>query len=350
MSSKADTKKVVIAALAGNLAIAVCKFVAAFLSGSAATMAEAVHSVADSGNQALLLLGMTLAAKPPTEKYPFGRDGELYFWPFVVALILFSVGGAFAIYEGIHHLTSGVNEEVRRIDHTFFGVHLEFSSSLINYAVLGTSFFFEAMSFRVAYREFKVMAKGKPLLQTFFDARDPTIPLVLAEDTTALVGLGIALLAVILRGVTGQSFWDALGSLLIGILLGGVSIALALVTHGLLIGKTAPSDDHADVLALTEDTEGVEKVTQLLSVHIGPEVVVLALKAAFKPGISVEEVEDITNEIERRIRSHLPRMRKIFIEVDSKGNGRGVEAARAILAQREKAGLPRISMTPAEEP
>lgn len=350
MSSKADTKKVVIAALAGNLAIAVCKFAAAFLSGSASTMAEAVHSVADSGNQALLLLGMTLAAKPATEKYPFGRNGELYFWPFVVALILFSVGGAFAIYEGIHHLTSGVNEEVRRIDHTFFGVHLEFSSSLINYAVLGTSFFFEAMSFRVAYGEFKVMAKGKPLLRTFFDARDPTIPLVLAEDTTALVGLGIALLAVILRGITGQSFWDALGSLLIGILLGGVSIALALVTHGLLIGKTAPSDDHADVLALTEDTEGVARVTQLLSVHIGPDVVVLALKAAFKPGISVEEVEDITNEIERRIRSHLPRMRKIFIEVDSKGNGRGIEAARAILAQREKDGLPRISMTPAEEP
>lgn len=349
-ASKADTKKVVVAALAGNLAIAACKFVAAFLSGSTATLAEAVHSVADSGNQALLLLGITLAAKPANEKYPFGREGELYFWPFVVALILFSVGGAFAIYEGISHLTAGVNEEVRRIDTTVLGVHLDFSTNIINYAVLGTSFFFEAMSFRVAYGEFKVLAKGKPLLQAFFDARDPTIPLVLAEDTTALLGLGIALLAVILRGMTGRSFWDALGSLLIGVLLGGVSIALASVTHGLLIGKTAPSDDHADVLALTEGTDGVEGVTQLLSVHLGPEVVVLTMKVAFAPGTLVEKVEDITNEIERRIRAHMPRMRKIFIEVDSKGDGRGIESARAILAEREKAGLPRVSTQAAAEP
>ena len=348
--SKADTKKVVVAALAGNLAIATCKFVAAFLSGSTATLAEAVHSVADSGNQALLLLGMTLAAKPSSEKYPFGRAGELYFWPFVVALILFSVGGAFAIYEGVVHLTAGVNEEVRRIDYTVFGVHLNFSTSIINYAVLGTSFFFEAMSFRVAYGEFKVLAKGKPLLKAFFDARDPTIPLVLAEDTTALFGLGIALLAVVLRGITGHSFWDALGSLLIGILLGAVSIALASVTHGLLIGQTAPTDDHADVLALTEGTPGVARVTQLLSVHLGPEVVVLTMKVAFEPGTTVAEVEDITNEIERRIRAHMSRMRKIFIEVDSKGDGRGVDAARAILAEREKAGLPRVSTPVAVEP
>jgi cation diffusion facilitator family transporter len=348
--SKPDTKKVVIAALAGNLAIAACKFGAAAVSGSTATLAEAVHSVADSGNQALLLLGMTLAAKPPSEKYPFGREGELYFWPFVVSLILFSIGGAFAIYEGIVHLNVGANEAVRRVDYTVLGVHLDFSSNIVNYAVLGTSFFFEALSFRVAYGEFKVLAKGKPLLQAFFDARDPTIPLVLAEDTTALFGLGIALFAVILRGVTGHSFWDALGSLLIGILLGGVSIALASVTHGLLIGKTAPTDDHADVLALAEGTPGVARLTQLLSVHLGPEVVVLTMKVAFAPGIPVEQVEDITNEIERRIRAEMPRMRKIFIEPDSKGDDRGIGPARAILAERERKGLPRISLHPAEPP
>ncbi len=348
MSGKADSKKVVIAALAGNLAIAACKFVAAFVSHSTATMAEAVHSLADSGNQALLLLAIALAARPANEKYPFGRASELYFWPFIVALILFSVGGAFATYSGIQHLREAGEENMSMIDQTIFGVHFFFSSNVLNYVVLGLSFFFEAMSFRVAYREFKLMAKGKTLIRTFFDARDPTIPLVLAEDTTALIGLGIALAAVVLRGITGHSFWDALGSVLIGILLGIVSISLAWVTHGLLIGETAPVDDHADVVAITEETPGVDKVTQILSVHLGPEVVVLALKVGFARNMIVHEVEDLTDEIERRIRKHLPRMRKIFIEADSRGDGRGMEPVRRTLAEREKLGLPKI--TPSDEP
>ncbi len=345
MSGKADSKKVVVAALAGNLAIAACKFTAAFVSSSTATMAEAVHSVADSGNQALLLLAIALAARPANEKYPFGRASELYFWPFVVALILFSVGGAFASYTGIQHLSSPTEEEIAMIDRTVLGVHLHFSSNILNYVVLGLSFFFEAMSFRVAFREFKVMAKGRTLLRTFFDARDPTIPLVLAEDTTALFGLGIALLAVILHGITGHAFWDALGSVLIGILLGVVSIMLAWVTHGLLIGETAPVDDHADVVAITEDTQGVTEVTQILSVHLGPEVVVLALKVAFDRKLLVGEVEDLTDEIERRIRVYLPRMRKIFIEADARGDKRGMKQVRQVLAERAKLGLPKISAT-----
>ncbi len=348
MSGKADSKKVVIAALAGNLAIAACKFTAAFISASTATMAEAVHSLADSGNQALLLLAIALAARPPNEKYPFGRASELYFWPFIVALILFSVGGAFATYSGIQHLRVAGEENMTMVDQTIFGVHFFFSSNVLNYVVLGLSFFFEAMSFRVAFREFKLMAKGKTLIRTFFDARDPTIPLVLAEDTTALIGLGIALAAVVLRGITGHSFWDALGSVLIGILLGIVSISLAWVTHGLLIGETAPVDDHADVVAITEETPGVDKVTQILSVHLGPEVVVLALKVGFARNMIVHEVEDLTDEIERRIRKHLPRMRKIFIEADSRGDGRGMEPVRRTLAEREKLGLPKI--TPSDEP
>lgn len=348
MSGKADSKKVVIAALAGNLAIAACKFTAAFVSQSTATMAEAVHSLADSGNQALLLLAIALAARPANEKYPFGRASELYFWPFIVALILFSVGGAFATYSGIQHLRVAGEENMTMIDQTIFGVHFFFSSNVLNYVVLGLSFFFEAMSFRVAFREFKLMAKGKTIVRAFFDARDPTIPLVLAEDTTALIGLGIALGAVILRGVTGHSFWDALGSVLIGILLGIVSISLAWVTHGLLIGETAPVDDHADVVAIAEETPGVDKVTQILSVHLGPEVVVLALKVGFARNMIVHEVEDLTDEVERRIRKHLPRMRKIFIEADSKGDGRGMEPVRRTLAEREKLGLPKI--TPSDEP
>ncbi len=323
----ADSRKVVVAALAGNLAIAACKFTAALASGSPATLAEAVHSVADSGNEALLLVGLALAARPADDRYPFGRASELYFWPFVVALILFSVGGAFAMYEGLHHLLGHHEEPLRMIDHTVLGVHLHFSSNVLNYAVLGTSFFFEALSFRVAFREFRVLAKGRPLREAFLEARDPTIPLVLAEDTTALVGLALALTAVVLRGLTGQAFWDALGSLLIGGLLAVVAVTLAWVTHGLLIGKSASPEDHAEVVALCEGTEGVERVTQVLSVHLGPDVVILALKLAFAPETTVEVVEDVTNEIERRIRKKLPQMRKIFIEVDAHGDGRGLAPA-----------------------
>ena len=325
--SAEGSRKVVLAALAGNLAIAACKFGAALVSGSTATLAEAVHSVADSGNQALLLVGIALAARPADERYPFGRASELYFWPFVVALILFSVGGAFAVYEGVHQMLSHGGDELHVIDRTVFGVHLRFSSNVVNYVVLGTSCLFEAMSFRVAFREFKHTAGGKPVLRAFFDARDPTVPLVLAEDTTALIGLSLALAAVVLRGVTGVAFWDSLGSILIGVLLCAVAAMLAYVTHGLLIGKSASDEDHARVRAIAEATDGVDRVTQMLSVHLGPEVVVLALKIAFTPGTTVEAVEELTNEMERRIREEMPRMRKIFIEVDAHGDGRGLKPA-----------------------
>ncbi len=321
--STEGSRKVVIAALAGNLAIAACKFVAAMVSGSTATLAEAIHSVADSGNQALLLLGIHLASKPASSKHPFGRAGELYFWPFIVALVLFSLGGAFAVYEGVRHLVDGV-EPIRIIEHDVLGVHVRFSSNVASYVVLGTSFLFEALSFRVAFREMRATTRGKPLLRALLDARDPTVPLVLAEDTTALVGLSLALLAVFLRVATGLSFWDPLGSVLIGVLLASVAALLAWVTHGLLIGKSATDEDHARVVELAEGTKGVERVTQLLSVHLGPDVVVLALKVAFTPNTTVESVEDTTNEMELRIRKELPRMRKIFIEVDSRGDGRGL--------------------------
>ena len=322
--SAEGSRKVVIAALAGNVAIAACKFGAAILSGSTATLAEAVHSVADSGNQALLLLGLFLAAKPASPRYPFGRASELYFWPFVVALVLFSLGGAFAIYEGVRHLVEGA-EPVVQIDRDLLGVHLHFSSNVVNYAVLGTSFFFEALSFRVAFGEFRKAAGGQPLLRAFLDARDPTVPLVVAEDTTALLGLGLALGSVGLRAATGMSLWDPLGSVLIGVLLSAVAILLAWVTHGLLIGKSITDEDRARVLSIARAVPDVERVTQLLAVHLGPDVVVLALKIAFTPGTTVERVEDLTNEMERRLRSDLPRMKKIFIEVDSQGDGRGVE-------------------------
>jgi cation diffusion facilitator family transporter len=324
MSGGADSRKVVIAALAGNLAIASCKFAAAYLSKSTATLAEAVHSLADTGNQALLLVGMRLAARGATERFPFGRSGERYFWPFVVALLLFSVGGAFAVFEGVDHL-------VRPPDT---------GSPWWSYGVLGVSLVMEAASFKVAWGEFKVMKKGRPLREAIFASRDPTIPLVLAEDSMAIVGLALAFFAVLLSQLTGMRFFDPLGSILIGILLCVVALVLARVTHALIIGESATVEDQGLALELTEETPGVERVTQLLSMHLGPEDVVLAMKIAFKPGMKVEDVEELTNEIERRIRKQLPQMRKIFIEPDSRGDGRGVETARSMRASMRSSTTP----------
>jgi cation diffusion facilitator family transporter len=318
---EADSKKVVVAALAGNLAISACKFAAAFLSGSSATLAEAVHSVADTGNQGLLLIGMALAARPPDARFPFGRSGEKYFWPFVVALMLFSVGGAFAVYDGIEHV-----------------LHPEPShgSRWWSYGVLGVSLAFETASIRVAMREFSVIAKGRPWLEAARDARDPTIPLVLAEDATALLGLAIAFVAVLISDVTGQAFWDPAGSICIGLLLCGVAIALARLTHGLLIGASAHPEEEGQALEITEGVPGVVGVTQILTFHVGPDVVILSMKIAFDKGMVVDTVEDTINEIERRIRAVMPSMRKIFIEVDAKGDGRGIERARAAWAGRKR--------------
>lgn len=308
----ADSRKVVLAALAGNVAIAACKLGAAVASHSTATLAEAVHSFADTGNQALLLVGMQLAIRPANDRFPFGRASERYFWPFVVALLLFSVGGAFAIFDGTAHLLHP---------------RIESHSRLWSYIVLGASLVMEGLSFRVAWAEFRKLAAGRSLRRTLTDLRDPTIPLVLAEDTAAMAGLLLALLAVGLSGLTGQEFWDAVGSIVIGVLLCGVALVLAWITHGLLIGESATPEDRARVLDLARSVDGVEGVTQMLTLHLGPDVVLLAMKIAFRPTMTVGDVEDVTNRIESAIRGAMPQMRKIFIEADSRGDMRGVAKA-----------------------
>ena len=308
----ADSRKVVLAALAGNVAIAGCKFAAAILSHSTATLAEAVHSLADTGNQALLLVGMRLAMRPADERFPFGRASERYFWPFVVALMLFSLGGAFAIFDGIDHLVHPPSEPYARG---------------WSYGVLGVSLLFEAISFAVAFGEFRKLTGGGSLRRTLLEGRDPTIPLVLAEDSTAMAGLVLALVAIGLSQATGRSFWDPVGSIVIGVLLCTVAIGLAWITHGLLIGEGASPEDQARVLELARAVDGVESVTQMLTMHLGSDVVLLALKVAFRPTLSVGEVEQVTDRIEARVREHLPHMRKIFIEADSRGDMRGVRSA-----------------------
>jgi divalent metal cation (Fe/Co/Zn/Cd) transporter len=247
--------------------------------------------------------------------------------------MLFSVGGAFAVYDGF--------------DHALHPVH-DHGSRWWSYGVLGVSLLFEAMSFRVAWGEFKVLAKGRHWLTAVREARDPTIPLVLAEDATALIGLTIAFAAVLVSDLTGQPWWDPIGSICIGLLLAAVAVALAQLTHALLIGQSADPEEEGQALEITEGVPGVERVTQLLTFHVGPDVAILSMKIAFTPAMPVERVEDTINEIERRIRAEMATMRKIFIEVDAHGDGRGLERAREAWAKRKKQQTPPATVEAAE--
>jgi cation diffusion facilitator family transporter len=311
-----DPLKVIRAALFANLGIAICKLVAAYLSRSTATLAEAVHSIADTGNQGLLYAGVVLSTRRDQD-HPFGRAAERYFWPFVVALLLFTLGGVFAIYEGVHKLFSPEAPDLSN----FWSFRRGPLTSLV---VLGASAVMEGYSCTVALREFRRETRGRPVATALFAVKDPTIPLVLLEDISALVGLSIALVAVTLAALTGNGVWDALGSILIGILLMVVAVLIARDTHSLLLGERATPEMERAAQRATEEVAGVRRVTQLLTMHLGPDFIVLAMKVAFAPDMHLERLEETINEIERRIRDENPAMKKIFIEPDSHGDGRGV--------------------------
>lgn len=297
-----DPKKVVVAALLGNAGIAIAKFVAAFLSGSATMLAEAVHSVADTANQAFLLVGMKLSDKSAPDKYPLGRSKEAYFWAFIVSLFLFFMGGVFAVYEGVHKLTSPVERP---------------GSQIAPLVVLGISLVMEGMSFSVAFREFNKTRGDKSFVRALFDSRDPTIPVVLLEDTGAVFGLLFAFVAVVITTITGDPRFDGIGSIAIGTLLCVIGVALARDTRSLLIGEGITDEMRARVLQVAGAAPAVLEVRQLLSLHLGPDSVLLAMKVRFTPDLGLRELEQAINELELRIRAQLPQMKKIFVEPDS---------------------------------
>lgn len=296
-----SAKKVVFAALGGNALIAVAKFFAAWLSGSAAMLAEGVHSVADTANQALLLVGMGLALREDPHRYPLGRSGERYFWAFVVALMLFLLGGVFAIYEGVKKLA---------------GHHGEQHSLGVSAAILVVSLAIEGASFTVAAREFARSRGSRSFREALFHGRDPTIPIVLLEDTGAVLGLSVALISVAATWMTGSPVADAVGSLVIGILLCAIGLLLAFETHGLIIGEGATPEIREKALEVIRQTPGVDEVTQMLTLHLGPDTILLALKVRFVRDADLQKVERVTNDLEERVRAAIPEMKRIFVEAD----------------------------------
>jgi cation diffusion facilitator family transporter len=300
MAGKGDPAKVIRAALLANLGIAVAKFVAAFFSGSATMLAEGVHSVADSTNQALLFFALKQSKKRDAE-HPFGHGGELYFWSFVVALMLFFMGGVFAIYEGLHKLR-----------------HPEPPGSpWLSILVLSVSLVLEGGSFVVAFKEFNKTRGKKGLLQAIFASKDPIIPVVLLEDAGAFFGLLLALVAVVSASVTGTGMIDGVGSIAIGVLLCAIGLLLARDTKSLLIGEGITEEMRLQTLEIAGKVQGVDEVRQLMSLHVGPETILLALKVKFEASLDLRGVEETTDRLEEAIRAAIPQMKRIFVEPDS---------------------------------
>ncbi|UVO13022.1 cation diffusion facilitator family transporter [Mycobacterium sp. SVM_VP21] len=299
MSSSASTKAI-IAALAANSGIAVAKFTGYLITGSAAMLAEAVHSVVDTANQALLLFGQRAAAKAPDALHPFGHGRSRYFWSFVVALVLFSLGAMFALYEGY--------EKVRH--------PVELSSPLVAIAILLVAIGLETYSFRTAIRESRPL-KGECSWWRFLrTSRNPELPVVLLEDTAALIGLALALIGVGLSVVTGNPVWDGVGTLGISALLGVVAVFLMVEMHSLLIGEGATAAEDQAIRAALEGTENVTRLIHIRTQYLGPDEMLVGAKIAVVPSLDLAGVAATIDAAEANIRAAVPAALVIYLEPD----------------------------------
>ncbi|HWH98415.1 MAG TPA: cation diffusion facilitator family transporter [Pseudolysinimonas sp.] len=299
MSTEGGTKAVV-AALLANSGIAVTKFIAAGLSGSASMLAEGVHSLADAGNQVLLLVGGRRAKKEATETHPFGYGRERYVFAFVVAIILFSIGGMFSLYEGIHKLES--HEEIR--------------IPWLPLLVLSVAIVLESFSLRTALIEAN-KARGDESLASFIrHAKQPELPVILLEDIAALTGLVFAFAGVGLSLLTGDVIWDAIGTIAIGVLLVAVAVVLGIETQSLLVGEGASRADVARIRAAFENHEKVEAIIHMKTLYLGPDELMVAAKVAVPTATKATELAKAINEIEDAVRAAVPLARVIYIEPD----------------------------------
>ncbi len=294
--------KAIVAALGANLAIAVAKFVGFLVTGSSSMLAESVHSVADSGNQGLLLLGGKKAKKAADEEHPFGYGRERYFWSFVVALVLFSLGGVFSLYEGFHKLQEASE-----------GGELE--SPLVAVGILVFALLAEAYSFRTAIHESRPLKGDQSWWGFIRTSKTPELPVVLLEDLGALVGLALALVGVVLAAVTGDLVWDALGTMAIGVLLVLIAVVLVIEMRGLLLGEGASAAQVAQVRTALVGG-GISRVIHLKTLHLGPEELLVAAKIAVEPGLDVAGVARAIDDAEGRVRAAVPIARAMYLEPD----------------------------------
>ena len=296
-----STKKTVYVAMAGNLLIAVTKFIAAAFTGSSAMLSEGFHSLVDTGNEVLLLYGMHRSKAPADARYPFGRGKEVYFWSLVVALLIFAFGAGISVYEGVHHL-----RHPRQVD-----------NPLINYGVIAAALVFEGISWRVAFKQFRRIKGDTGYIDAIRKSKDPTVFTVLVEDSAALLGLLFALAGIALGQVTGNPVYDGGASILIGLLLGLVAFCLAVESKGLLIGESAGTDVVEGIRALIGLNPDVERVREILTMHMGPEYILVNISLHVRPTVDRARVHQVFENIDRDIKRHYPKVKRVFIESES---------------------------------
>lgn len=293
-----SSKKVIYAALIGNGLISITKFFAAAMTGSAAMMSEGIHSVVDTGNQLLLLLGLRKAKKPADKEFPFGHGKEIYFWSFVVAIMIFAVGAGISIYEGIHSLL-----DPHPVENPF-----------INYIVLGLAMIFEGFAWYFAWKEFNNARGERGYYETVRKEKDPVTFVVLFEDTAAMLGLIVAFAGIGIGQLTGLHIFDGIASVVIGVILGLTAAWLAYETKGLLIGESADPHIVAGIHQIASEHDAILAVNEALTMHMGPDYILVNISVDFKDSLAASTVENDISVITKKIKNNYPLVKRVFVE------------------------------------
>lgn len=311
------SRKVIYAALAGNGLIAVTKFAAASFTGSSAMFSEAIHSLVDTGNQGLLLYGIKQSNRPADNTHPFGYSGELYFWAFMVAILIFGLGAGISIYEG-----------VQKVLHPH-----EVTNPMVNYFVLGLAMVFEGFALFVAVREFRKTKGRRGWFEAVRVSKDPTVFTVLFEDTAAMAGLVVAFVGILLSQTLNMPILDGVASIVIGAILAMTALLLAYECKGLLIGESAARSVVDDIRRRVADAAGVARINEVLTMHLGPTDVLVNISIDFRDDLPSQDIETTVSRLESDIREAWPIVTRVFIEAQH-------AAAHAHNAARDAGGEP----------
>ena len=299
----ASSRKLVIyAALVGNSLIAVMKFFAASITGSSAMFSEGIHSVVDTGNQMLLLYGLKQSKKPADDQFPFGHGKEIYFWSFVVAIMIFAVGAGVSIYEGIHRL----------------GNPTAIENIIVNYVVLGLAMVFEGGAWFFALKEFRRTKGDSGYIEAVQRGKDPSVFVVLFEDSAAMLGLTVALIATALTQLTGNLYLDGIASIVIGLILAGTAMWLAVETKGLLIGESANNHVVRGIRKLALTINNINHVNEVLTMHMGPDFILVNISVKFNDQATATDIEDAVALLDNKIKKAYENVQRVFIEAEAR--------------------------------
>ena len=297
-----SSKKVIYAALIGNGLIAITKFIAAAITGSSVMLSEGIHSVVDTGNQMLLLYGLRRAKRPADERFPLGYGKEIYFWSFAVAILIFAVGAGISIYEGIIHLLHPA----------------PIRNPSINYIVLGLAMIFEGFAWYFAFTEFSKVKGQQSYVEAVQKGKDPTMFVVLFEDSAAMLGLVVAFFGILLGQITGILYFDGAASIGVGLILAGTAVWLAYETKGLLIGESADRKTVQGIREIACSYKQIQHVNEVLTLHMGPDFILANLSVKFVDTVAVGDIEATISKLDKQIKKTFPQVKRVFIEAEAR--------------------------------